>query len=119
MLSLRVGDVLMRTRKDGRVSTRVVRHINKNPHRSNLDGRWFVSCVKQRKSQYPAPVTLLYPVELLTREYMPTGKRMALRSKLDRKIARHCNASIWKQNRKDFDRDSHCVTQDEVVGVIS
>ncbi len=112
MRALRVGDVVLRYHRDGRVQQRVIRYVTP-PERRGIGSRFFVACVKQRRSQYPAPITFIYPEELLERDYQPTGKRLSLRSKMDRRIANYIAA------RTTADMRASGVTQNDVVGVVS
>lgn len=110
MNSLRVGDVLLHRQPNGRVRTRVVRECKLASYRSE---QFMITVVKQRKSQYPSPVTGVYAKDLLKRDYQPTGKRLPLRSRLDKKIFRHIAARNVVEMREAG------VTQDDVVGIIS
>ncbi len=113
MYALRVGDVVARYERDGRATLRVIRGVFP-PTKRSAAHRFNVEVVKQVRSRYPGPTTLLYPDELLSRHYQPTGKRLRLTSRLDKLVARHI-AAHGPVDRKDW----YCVTQNEVVGVIA
>ena len=114
MYRLKVGDIVAHYHKDGRVTMRVIRYVAPATRRSRYpDRRFMVGVVKQVRSRYPGPGTYLYPDDLLERHYQVTGKRVALRGGIDKKV------EAWFTARTCVEMEKAGVTQNDVVGVLS
>ena len=80
LLNLKVGDILKTPSGD----LRVVREVD-----YNADGTLWMICLAIRRCSWTRRAyTMLTPNDLRARKFKPTGKRVRLTGKLDRRLAR-------------------------------